>query len=93
MCRNGSVLHGDADWVLARLLSIPHLDDNACLDVQPTAVDPAEEAAAEPEGEDIIQATPAELPDHAYIRTQATGTVHQLRMYAHASCHLSPRAS
>ncbi|CAL5228720.1 g11903 [Coccomyxa viridis] len=40
---------------------------------KPTAVDPAEEAAAEPEGEDIIQATPAELPDHAYIRTQATG--------------------
>lgn len=38
----------------------------------------AAEEAEEPEEEagraaDGIQATPAELPDHAYIRTQATG--------------------
>ena len=33
----------------------------------------AKEAADDADVEDTIQATPAELPDHAYIRTQATG--------------------
>ena len=41
--------------------------------MQATAVEATEDAAEEAEGEDIVHATPAELPDHAYIRTQATG--------------------
>ncbi len=36
----------------------------------------AQEAAEDADVEDPIQATPAELPDHAYIRTQATGAAH-----------------
>ena len=45
--------------------------------MQAAAVKDAAEAAEEVGGEDIVQATPAELPDHAYIRTQATGTAGQ----------------
>jgi len=36
----------------------------------------AQEAAEDADVEDTIQATPTELPDHAYIRTQATGAAH-----------------
>ena len=41
--------------------------------MQTMAVKVADEATAEAGEEDAAQATPAELPDHAYIRTQATG--------------------
>lgn len=47
--------------------------DGAGIAMQTTAARAADEAAAEAGGEDAAQAIPAELPDHAYIRTQATG--------------------
>ena len=63
---------------------------NTLYHVQGTIAKAAEEPDQEPEGEPTAQAVPAQLPDQAYIRTQATGDARQLSTHPQLRCFSTP---